>query len=835
MNTFFNDLRYAFRMLAKRPGFTAIALITLAMGIGVNTIMFSVVNVLSFRPVNVKAPERLVKCKTARFLGDQFTPNIVERIREDNAVFTDVMAFSRYGDCTLKLANLSTSGQKTFVLSNYFSVLGVTPDRGRDFLPNDETPGTEPVGVLSHGAWRRLGRDPEAIGKVISVNGFPCRIIGITPAGFTGPTLLDKIDIWLSLGSKANMLSETDQQRIAQRPSWYDYCKYPAFMIPVGRLKPGLALPDAQTQFRSMAASLLELFHPHVRAKNRYWVLQPLPRYFLSSEDGYFRIPAICSLIMGAGVTLLCIACLNLANMVIVQGASRHRELTIRTALGGGRWRIVQQLLVEALLLALAGGGLGLIVAFAGMTLLNNSIAAPSMMQPFVFRLDTPVFLATLVSCLVATLLSGLWPALRLSGRHIMSGMKTLHGGRSQASDPIGRLVPSSFSVAGQLALSVVLLMGAFLFVHSAAKAAHATPGYGFEGKLVAHIDFRVEGHTRQIRSRLRRQLVDRMDSLPDIQAAGFCNLMHFGDRFSSDEVKMLDPSESQREVACKRQLVDAGYFNAVGMPLLQGRYFTAEEGMNNASVAIIDETLARKLRPDGNVLGSMLVRWKQTQGVEIVGIVPEVRHRILEKQIQSHVYYPIKEPERAYLILRVNDALAGSEQSLLKRIRQEIRQVDERLVVNSLSTLSDHHRNGFEMWAVRMVAGLSLFFGISALFLATPGVYGIKGYTVATRIPEFGIRMALGATGRNIVTMVLREGWIFMGIGLIIGMACALAILHVLGTLILKHVLCDVQAIDPFSISAALIAIALTTLLAGYIPARRAAKVDPMVALRYE
>ncbi|MCF7973332.1 MAG: ADOP family duplicated permease [Phycisphaerae bacterium] len=829
------DFKYALRMLRKRPGFTAIALITLAIGIGANTIMFSVVNALSFRPVNVKAPERLVICKTARFLGDRFTPDVVERIREDNPIFTDVMAFSRYGDCALRLSNMSMPGKKTFVTSNYFSVLGVTPDRGRNFLPNEETPGTESVGILSHGAWRRLGADPEVVGKIVSVNGFPCRIIGLTPAGFTGPTLLDKVDIWLSLGSKANMLSETDQQRIAQRSGWYDYCKYPTFMIPIGRLKPGLALPDAQTQFRSMSASLLELFDSSVREKNKYWLLQPLPRYFLSVEDGYFRIPVICSLIMGAGVTLLCIACLNLANMVIVQGASRHRELTIRTALGGGRWRIVKQLLVEALLLALAGGGLGLIVAFWGITLLNSTIAAPSMMQPIVFGLDTPVFLATLVSCLVATLLSGLWPAMRLSGRHIMSGMKTLHCGRSQASDPIGRLVPSSFSVAGQLALSVVLLMGAFLFVHSAAKAAHATPGYGFEGKLVAHIDFRVEGHTGQIRSQLCRQLVDHMRALPDIQAAGFCNLMHFGDRFSEDEVKMLDPSESQRDVGCKKQLVDAGYFNAVGMPLLQGRYFTREEGMNNASVAIIDETLARKLRPDGNVLGSMLVKWKQTQGVEIVGIVPGVRHRILEKQIEAHVYYPIKEPETAYLILRVNEALAGSEQSLLRRIRQEIRQVDERLIVNSLSTLSDFHRDGFEMWGVRMVAGLSLFFGISALFLATLGVYGIKGYTVATRIPEFGIRMALGATGRNIVTMVLREGWLIMGLGLALGMACALAVLHVLSTLILKHVLCDVQPIDPLSISATLLAIALATLLAGYIPARRAARTDPMVALRYE
>jgi len=826
-------------MLKKKPGFTAIALITLALGIGVNTIMFSVVNALALRPMKIKQPERLMRCKTGRGFGDLFTPAVFERIREENLIFTDVMASSRSSKCTLRLGNITRPGDKMFVSSNYFSVLGVTPARGRYFLPVEETPGTETVGVLSHGTWLRFGADPNAVGKPVSVNGFPCRIVGITPKGFSGPTLLGGPDIWLPLGAYANVLSEEKQQQIAENPRMRTYLNYPIFLLPIGRLKPELPLSAAQAHFRSMAAPLLELFSPDFRERCKHWLLKPVPRFHLDFPDSRFAIPYVSAFILGVGFALLCVTCLNLANMYIVQGEYRHREIAVRSALGGSRMRIIQQLLVEALLLALLGGALGLVLAFWGMTLLNGLVGRPAAFQSIQFTLDANVLLGAVGFCLAATLLSGLWPAICLSKHNIMSNLKKAHGGLSQVSAKTGRIMLPSLSTAGQIALSAALVIPAALFTHSAFNAIFATPGYSLDGKLIADIDFRVEGNAQVKRQQLCWQLVVHMHSLPEVSSAGLSKYVPFSETFGAGNValtnartltKRYNPADG---VSCIQQFVAGDYFQAVGLPLLQGRYFTLTESTGESKVAIVDEHLALKLRPDGNVLGCLLRKGRDV--VEVVGIVPSVRQLVFASQVESHVYYPLSDPKGACLIVRVADAVAGSEKALLKRIHQEVNAVNPHIATTFVSTLSDRHRRGLQVWAARMIAGLFLFFGAAALFLATLGIYGVKGSIVANRIPEFGIRRALGATGVNIVTLVLREGWSRTLIGLATGIVCALTILHVFGDLFLKNLLCGVKQIDPVSIAVALILLIIAVIFAGYIPARRAAKVDPMVALRYE
>jgi putative ABC transport system permease protein len=473
------------------------------------------------------------------------------------------------------------------------------------------------------------------------------------------------------------------------------------------------------------------------------------------------------------------------------------------------------------------------------MTLLDGLVVRPTPLQGLQFALDANVLLGAAGFCLAATLLSGLWPALCLSKHNIMSHLRQAQGGLSQASAKTGRIMLPSLSTAGQIALSAAQVIPATLFTHSAFRALFVTPGYSPEGKLVVDVDFRSEGNAQVKRQQLCRQLVDHIQSLPQVQSAGLSTAMPFSASLDEARVALTEAQTPIRGhnpadgVPCRPQSVAGDYFQAVGLPLLQGRYFTLAESTEGSKVVIIDEHLALALRPDGNVLGCLLRTGDEVR--EIVGIIPSVRHYVLSSQVESHAYFPLSDPRSACLVVRVADAMAGNETSLLQRIREEINAVQPHIATTPISTLSDYQRRGPEVWVARVLAGLFLFFGVAALFLATLGIYGVKGSLVANRIPEFGVRRALGATGVNIVTLVLREGWSRTLIGMAAGIVGALAILRVFGDVFFKRVLCDVKPIDPVSIAVALILLALAVLLAGYIPARRAAQVDPMVALRCE
>ncbi len=839
MSTVINDVKHSLRRLHRRPGFTAIALITLAVGIGANTVLFSVVNALVLRPMHLRQPNELMVCRSNDQFG-WFPYSAFDAIRQDNPVFSDVASGTIIDHCTFTFDGVSRSGFTELVSSNYFPVLGVTPMLGRGFEPAEESPDAPLVCVLNHRLWQHLGSDRDILGKIATISGYPCQIVGVAPEGFSGPTLAGP-DLWLPLGADFTFLPMHLKQRWIERGSPAEL-KYPRCLTLIGRIKAGMPLPTAEAHVRSLATHLAPLLPQDFIEKNKRWSLKPLPRLAMAAakEEGAI-LPVICSLLMGVGVTVLAIACLNLANLYLIHGAYRHREIAIRAAIGSSRGRIVRELLIESLVLALAGGLLGLILAFWGMYILNTwFVVVPHLSHSLTFRLDVRVLGATLGFCLLATLLSGLWPALRLSQRNVMANLKELRGNVLQRGRKRRRMAPYGLSVAGQIALAVVLVMSAALFSHSALRAASLTPGYSFDGKIAVAVDLNTEGLDVAQYHQLYDRLIEHMRALPEVKTVGVSNRMHLGDGFSGNEVCLADPNTdgndrgNRRLIDSRTAWVDTDYFQAVGLPLLQGRYFDMTDAIEEKDVVIIDQTLARRLRPDGNVLGCTL-KGVYDDTRRIVGIVPGTRQHVLETHPWPHIYYPLDKPQTFNMILRIVDSMVGHEATLLKRLRREIHSVHPDIAVTSLGMLSNFHRGTLEMWTVRVLSGLALMFGIVSLFLATLGIYGVKGYTVATRTPEFGIRMALGATGGDIKTMVLRDGMILTLIGLGLGLALALAGAHIFGILFLRKILCDVNPIDSLSIVATIVFLGLASLAASYIPARRAASTDLMEALRYE
>ncbi len=832
MMTLWQDLRYAVRMLRKSPGFTAIALITLAIGIGANTIMFSMSDLLLLRPRNVKDPEQLACCQARDAAIRDLRYSAYLTLRDSHLAFSDLMAQDGHTN-SVTLVHGDSVGQASavFVSANYFSFLGVAPVQGRAFLPEEERQGGAPVVVLSHRVWQRLGSDPKLLGAFVSVNGIRCQVVGVAPEGFTGVTLIGP-DLWLPLGSYLSV-AELSRGRTRSANASADW-NYPWLHV-VGRLLPGVSMPVAQAQLQSLAPRFKVEYPKDWRSNSSLYLHRP-GRFTIDAdaEQERLRIAIISLILMAVSAIILVIACLNLANMLIVQGAGRHREIAVRMAMGGGRLRIIRQLLMESLLLALLGGVLGFLLSFWGTRVLNMWIAAVQEPGLSGFRpgLNLRVLAATLGLCLVATLLFGLRPALCLSRRDIAGEMRESGGVRGRVRGRRGGL-----SVAGQIALAVVLVMGATLFTRSALQLARPDSRFNLEDKLVIQIDPLSAGYDRAGSVQVCEALADHLASLPDVKALGMSARFSFGGGGALTICEYLPGAEesgSSKQLAQWAAMTDVGreYFTALGIPLLQGRLFDRLDSAPSAEkVMIVDESLARKLRPDGSALGCW-IQWgffgHYSDPYRVVGIVAHVPG-IADRESHGQTYRPTQPDQLSpYLYLHVADR--GSADVLQQRIFQEIHRIDPRVPVLSVATLAQKHRDDPSLWLAGFGARLALAAGAAALFLAALGIYAVKGYMVASRTSEIGIRKALGATHGNIMGMVLREGLVLTVVGLIVGLLLGLGVARVSASL-----LYGVGPVDPVSITVTVVLLGAASLLAGYIPARRAAKVDPMVALRYE
>jgi len=832
------DLRLAVRMLVKNPGFSLVAILVLTLGIGGNAAIFSLLNAIVFRPLPIAHPERLV----GTYSRSQATPDSYRAFSYPN--YVDLRqrsdSFSSLAAHNLAMVGVADGDatRRSFadvVSSNYFATLGVEIRRGRGFLPEEETPGGEvPVVVVSDLFWRRLGADPRLLGGSVKINGRSFTVVGIAPPGFTGTTALFSPEVWLPMGVYATVANDFQgaSRSLSDRGN---HC-----LMLFGRLRDGTTLERANSELELVAANLRTAY-PKENAEQTL-LAAPLSRVSMSTAPVRDTALATVSVLLLAmsGIVLL-IACLNLANMLLARGTARRREFAIRLAIGGGRGQIVRQLLVEGLVLSVIGGVAGSVLAYAGNRLLLASLTR-MLPIPIVFPLapDARTLLALIGFCALGTLLFGLGPALQMARPGVVDGLKDGNEAPVARGRLRGRFAARNLLVVGQLTLSMILLTAAGLFVRGALAAAHPELGYGIERGIVVELDASLAGYDEAASRDLYRRVVERLGTLPGVEAASLAATVPFGMVSLGDRVA---PAEAPRPATPDERdpaahsaglnVVGSDYFRALGVGLRRGRGFTLgeEESATAPPAAVLDETLAAQLWPGQDPLGRR-VRLARRQGLEyeVVGIAPSMRAHLFGDDAGGAIYLPFGRDfqSNVHVHLRTTDLDAARRQELLGAVRRELRAIDERLPVLGLQTLESQLDTSVELWMLRTGGRMFAVFGGLALFLAAVGAYGVRSYAVGRRTREIGIRMALGAQPAQARWLILREGFGLTVSGLLLGLVLAFGVARLLSGL-----LYEVSAGDPVVFALAPLVLAAVTTLACYLPARRASRVDPNVALR--
>jgi putative ABC transport system permease protein len=851
--TMIRDLKFGFRQLSKAPAFTIAAVTVLALGIGVNTAVFTLVNTLFFAPPAYAKPHEMVqlfsqdKKDPKKFRGFSY-PTYLD-IREHNTVFTDVMSFN------LALVGIGQKGDtrrafSAVVSSNYFSVLGVPLARGRAFLPEEEIPGhNTPVAIASYSYWQKHGLDPNILGSQVFINGRAFTIVGITPKGFVGTMQILSPEVWLPMSVYDQVANDfRSENRIT-----IDDRKGTQLRV-MGRLKPGLTAAAIKPELAGLAANL-EKAYP-VEQKDQTFMAERVSRITVSntpSSDS--KIMVIAPLLLGTAVVVLLVACLNLANMLLARGAARRKEIAIRLALGGNRWRIVRQLLTEGFVLALLGGVGGLVLGLWSSDLLVGSMRKLMPLDIVWPSAPNPAILAaTFGFCLLGTLMFALGPALKISRSALVADLKE-HAGE----DVVRRrwkFLPRHPLVVVQIAFSLALITAAALFIRGAHKAASVDTGLRPGASYILEVDAGLAGYEPKRAQELYRNLNERLAALPGVEHASISSTVPFGMfelsrkvqragfRLASDAKPTTAAEGLAFEVAWNS--VGADYFSTVGLPVTRGRGFTeAEATQPGPKVAIIDEVLAKKLWPDGDAVGQRIqyadqkdgtsadVNGEEKESMEIVGIVPATRHALFEtEEPVGGIYLPFArgfQSDVSYFV-RFRSLAPGSEAVGADLLRNAVRDVDPSIPIISLRTFAQHLDSNLDLWLVRAGAALFSIFGALALGLAIVGLYGVKAYSVARRTREIGIRMALGAQAGAVLRMIMREGFIMLASGLIIGLLLAIACAK-----ILSGILYGVHALDPIAFTVAALVMTCAVFIATWLPARRATRVNPIQALRTE
>jgi predicted permease len=830
------DLRHAARLLLKNPGFTVVAVLVLALGIGANTAVFSLVNALMLQPmaaegagiVGIYSRDTTRPNQYRAFSWQDYTT-----IRASREPFDAVMAYTM----TLLGVSDGDATRRSFsaiVSSDYFKTLGVQLAAGREFTAGEERPESdERVVIVGHQFARKAGVPPQdVLGRTVRLNARDYTIVGVAPEGFSGTMALVAPEFWLPLGVYARVTDEMFRDGSSRLSDAGNHA-----LMMVGRLRAGLDVDRARPIVEGLSTSFAA--SDPVANKDHGLVIDRLSRTSISTRpQDDSELVVLSAMLMGMASLVLLIACLNLTNMLLARGSARRKEIALRLALGSGRARVVRQLLTESLLLAAVGSVAGLLLATWGAGLLVASLSAA---MPFVVMLDTApdvrVLAATVGFCVLSTAVSGLGPAWRVTRPDVLPDLK-----EQPAQERSGRgLTMRNALVVGQIALSLALLTTAGLFVRGAVKAAVADPGFPLDGGVIANVDAGMAGYDEARGRGALGRILQRVRETPGVQSASFASLVPFGE-FS--ESRLLQKAGTPPAPAGRRDegadavltIVGADYFDTLRLPILRGRGFTSAEEDSPAGprVVVIDEPAARALFGDADPIGQ-IVQFADDDAAEkgrhtIVGLVAGVRHDLIDREPVPHVYQPIGQNYRGNVHLHVRVAGTGADAAMLGTLQQVIRTADDRVPVLQLRTLTEQRDSNLMLWGVTTGARLFSVFGSVALLLAIIGVYGVKSYVVSRRTREIGIRMALGATPSDVLWLVLREGLALTLTGIGVGLLVAWGVARALSGL-----LYEVSALDPLVFVAAPTILAASAMAASYLPARRATRVLPLTALRTE
>ena len=837
----FQDLRYGLRMLLKMPGFTLIAVLSLALGIGANTAIFSLLDAVMLKSLPVQQPDRLVLFGNGKEQGvtnsfpnqsqDLFSYPFYQQIRQRSdvsAVFSGVASVLSLEWTVHGFVNVNGPAdieplQVQLVSGTYFPVLGVNAHLGRVLNDaDDQIPGGNPVAVISHSWWsQRLNQDPNAVGKTITIDDIAYTIVGVAPREFFGTTVGNSPDLWVPLSMEKQLPPANWDGRTSE--------SFQSLFL-IGRLQDGVTPEQASSVVNLLFKQSLEARAGAQPAPDKIQAMQtafveltPMGRGLSTLRDQFSLSLKVLMVVVGL---VLLIASANVANLLLAQGTARSKEFAVRLAVGAGRLRLARQLFTESALLAIIGGLVGVGLSWWGSRVLvlmasNGPDALPLDVTP-----NLRVLGFTFVVSVLCAIVFGTAPALRASRIEPNTSLK---GGKTGALSALRNPLGKTF-VVGQVALSLLLLVAAGLFVRTLINLQSIPSGFNQENVLLLKVDTSATGFKPDNPKlpALLKEVEDKVKAVPGVQAASFA-FITFNQGFWTSPAYTREPGfpEGQRR-SVRNNTIGPDFFAVMGLPVVAGRGFGPQDTEKSQRVAVISESMAQRFFPNGSPLGKRfgINGEASSDQIEVVGVVRDAKYGTLTEEFRPMAFYPYTQQPGALDNLLVR--FSGSPGSVVPQIRQTITQINRNLPIDDVVSFSDHI--GRSLVQQKLIARLASFFGLLALLLACVGLYGVMSYGVARRTNEIGIRMALGARGRSVLWLVLREALMLVVIGLVIGVVTSLAVTKTAASL-----LYELKPNDPLTIALATLLLAAVAALAGYLPARRASRVDPMVALRDE